>query len=80
MKRANVIVAMVILIFWGMINEYLHVLINGILNVTPPTYQSLIPFYRMLGDVIIWLLAVVMISAAAWLAFNDDIIRFFTHR
>ncbi len=69
MKRIDVAVGMVLLVLWGMINEYIHVVVNYFIPFYAPT-----PFIRDLFDAVVWLFAVVMIGAAVWLAFHDDII------
>jgi hypothetical protein len=75
MKRIDVAVGMVLLVLWGMINEYIHVIYNWLIAQVPyrpPPNEGLI-FIKLLFNAVVWLFAVVMIGAAVWLAFHDDI-------
>lgn len=73
MKRLNVVAAIVVLVAWGVMNEFMHVAWNGVINVTLPQYRTWVETYMIVFRVAVWLLATTMIGAASWIAFNDEI-------
>lgn len=68
--------ALLLLFFWGIINEYLHNAHNGILQYFQNTiYYPMLDTYTVRFEVAIYMLGIIVLVTTFVLCFSDDIIN-----
>lgn len=64
-KKIDIIIGIVILVMWGLVNEYLHIVYNNAVDMV--SFFSILIEERILFDISIVLIALTMIGAASWI-------------